>query len=190
MGTCTARRTAPSEGPAGTPNPIAARKRRAAATPARHAPHTTMTARARTSRSVPVAPPCDLASAHRGQQTATARCAGCRARRSAQMSVLRSASSAAAATLPAPGAQRSSCPGSLPSGCADRTPTGPPRGTQRSAPAPTAGRSANRSRRQTATTGRARRGKPTRLSASQQKARHTIGRISKRSRKLHPESRS
>jgi hypothetical protein len=43
-------------------------------------------------------------------------------------------------------ARRCTCPPPLLSGCADRTPVGPPRGTQRSAPAPTAGRSANRRR--------------------------------------------
>ena len=66
----TALEMAPSEGPAGTQNPTVARERRAVATAARHAPHTIVTARAHTTRSVAEATSCDLASAHAGRKTA------------------------------------------------------------------------------------------------------------------------
>jgi hypothetical protein len=69
------------------------------------------------------------------------------ARRRARSAAPRSARSAAAATRSGAAAPLPTCPAPLPSSCVDRTPAGPPRGTQRSAPTPTAGRSANRRRR-------------------------------------------
>jgi hypothetical protein len=70
-----------------------------------------------------------------------------RVRRRARSAAPRSARSAAAATRSGAAAPLPTCPAPLPSSCVDRTPAGPPRGTQRSAPTPTAGRSANRRRR-------------------------------------------
>jgi hypothetical protein len=105
-----------------------------------------------------------------------------RVRRRARSAAPRSARSAAAATRSGAAAPLPTCPAPLPSSCVDRTPAGPPRGTQRSAPTPTAGRSANRRRRIHRRDSSARCAARTRPSTSQRHAPHTIAGRARRSR--------
>jgi hypothetical protein len=143
----TARPTDPTDALAGTPNPTIARTRRCVATTTHHTPHITVSASVRTTRLVAMAQLCAHTSDRTGPRQAHSRC---RLRRlgapTRSLGIALSPRSVAVVGFSASTARRCTCPPPLLSGCADRTPVGPPRGTQRSAPAPTAGRSANRRR--------------------------------------------